>query len=154
MKSKGRIKFFTYALILSMSTTTLTGCDIGAFRYSINKEGNVVIEPKMWFSTLKQYKLIELEYASGERKIFIAGKIFNNGCVEYWQISTTDVVYKELKNGDTLDIGVTLVKEMDLEPFLITYDEVKKSYTMKEIEQIYEKILADYEFEKDKKLEK
>jgi len=63
MKSKNRVKFLTYALILSMSTTSLTGC--GNFKYSASEEGQVVVENKISYSKLKDYKLIELQLING-----------------------------------------------------------------------------------------
>lgn len=69
----------------------------------------------------------------------------------YWDIFTDKVVVTS-DSYDTTEI--TLVNELDLTDFLITYDEVQESYTIDDIQRIYDKIVADYEFEKDKKLEK
>lgn len=45
-----------------------------------------------------------------------------------------------------------LINEYELVDYLVTYDEVKGNYSIEDIERLYNKILEDYEFEKDKTL--
>lgn len=149
-----KMKLVPYALVFSLSVTSLTSCGDSNFSYE-TVEGEFVAEGTIDYSLLKDYKLIELKLLNGENKLYITGKTVLNESVY-----TRDYYYNDIFTGEivcdtkTENQRLELINEYDLVEYLLTYDEVKGSYSIEDIERIYNKILEDYEFEKEKTLEK
>lgn len=153
---KNKIKVLSYALALSLSTTSLTSCaSYSNFTYSTNTEGEFAADGNIDYELLRNYKLIELKLLNGESKLYITSKIdyYDRGSVarsDYTDCFTGRVIYSDTYIEGRLE----LIEEYDLNDYLVTYDEIKGSYSIEDIERIYNKILEDYEFEKEKTLEK
>ena len=161
MKLKNRLKALSYSIALSSMLLT-TGCtSSNNFSYSNNADGEVVVEGSIDYELLKNYKLIEVKLLNGEHKLFIvsqrnvyydrAYKVYD---CDYYDVCSSKKIYSTMTGKNETESSIELVKEYDLTAYLITYDEIKASYTIDDIERILNKINEDYQFENEKKLEK
>ena len=152
-----KLKLAPCALAFSLATISLAGCGYNNFSYVIDaSEGEFVAEGKIAYELLKNYKLIELKLLNGENKLYIVSKqsvtegVYLNSTygAYYKDIFTREAVYDSRNENQHLE----LINEYELVDYLLTYDEVKGNYSIEDIERLYNKILEDYEFEKDKTL--
>ena len=154
MKLKNRLKALSYSIALSSMLLT-TGCaSLNDFSYSNNADGEIVVEGSIDYELLKNYKLIEVKLLNGEHKLFIASKNVGRYYIDYFDVCSSKKIYSTTTIKNEKESSVELVKEYDLIAYLLTYDEIKASYTIDDIERILNKINEDYQFENEKKLEK
>ena len=153
-----KMKLVPYILTFSLAMSSLTSCSFGSDDnndnlYTISSEGEISFSGTLSYDKFKKYKLIELKLMNNQNELFIVSETLlyamRHGAVigvEYTNVFTNKRVYINDNGVESLP----LVNEFGLEDYLITYDEVKDFYTLEDIERIYNKILEDYEFEKEK----
>ena len=150
MKSKYRLKFLTYALVLSLSTSSLTGCVYINSKYTTSEDGKVTLK-KTSYDVLSEHKIIELRLINGESKLFIVNENNRYDYSRYYDIFTNKLIFTSLEDNND---QITLVKKSNLIDYLVTYNEIKDIYTKEDVERIYDKIVESYEFEKEKIIKK
>ena len=153
---KNKAKLLTYILTMSLSTTTLGGCGylhMDGLSYSVDENDENVVNGTINYQDLKGYKVVELRFLDGQNRLIIANKI-----KDIRTISGISDRYIEIDTGKSIyykqDDSITIVNEINLDGFLSVYNEIKPSYTIEDIERIYNKIVENYEFTTDKVLEK
>lgn len=140
-------KILAGTIVLGLTATTLMGCDTTThFEYTTNEQGKYVCNNVMKYSNIQKddYKVIRIMRGT-DITIYITKKeragYFSKGqeYFYYYDIFGTDVVYTNYSTK------TTLLREENLEDYLINYDKVQEEYTEEEMQEILEQIKTDYE---------
>lgn len=121
----------------------LTGCEDN-FNYTENENGEIVAEGNISYSILSKCDLVEIRKLDNTNDIYICS------CSNYiYYTNIENNKYFICKNND-LNEQLEFVRSTSMIDYLITYDEVKESYSVEDIDRILEKIKNDYEFDLEK----
>ena len=155
MNTKSKIKFLTYALVLSMSSASLGGCSnvrkhMDGLTYSADENDEIVVKGTIDYNSLKDYKVVELRFLDNPSQLIIATFVDGKKILDdrYIDINTGKNIY--YNDNET----ITIINEFNLDGFLSVYDEIQESYTIEDVQRIHGKIVENYDFTTDKVLKK
>lgn len=153
--NKGKIKNINKKVLAGLLTFSLvpmifSGCEErDQFTYSINEQGEYVVEGNIEFDLLKNYYFIEIDNVQFQTKEFyiaerrkIAGRYGVVLGYYYIDIFTQNEVFRKTSNGDNFDSESSrvFINELELEDYLYGLNNVKGSYTKEDVETILNSI--------------
>lgn len=141
----------------TMLTTSLVGCttkEDASFDYETLEDGTIECSGKIDYDLLKEYEVVELTIFDKKELYIVEHKNYtavNLNVISYYiNIFDNKQIYNSLENYQNKSLEV-LGKSDD---YLIYYDIVKENYTVKEVNDLLDKIREDRSLEKNNTLVK
>lgn len=107
-----------------------------SFTYDATEDGKIEATGRVKYSEVSNWSLVEKELTNGSSKLFISDEsIMNNDLLDVQNDKTIGRSYDD-----------SILQRKSLQPYLITYDMVYDSYTIEDINQLFEFIEADWEY--------
>ena len=146
---KKKKMLLTYALAMSLSAASLTGCvgENKQFYYTTEENGDLLVEGTISFDMFKELKLIHLTNELAGIDKYILAK-------EYKYTSSSSAIvfnYVDMENGRKVyDSSGNSFKNFNVEiivdimyDYIYKYDMIKDSYDIEDIKKIKEYLLND-----------
>lgn len=164
-------RILTTVFALTLVTTSLTGCtkDFRYERTNINGKYVVSVSGDIDYKTAGKLKVIEINIC-GENMLFLARKYESairtkdaNNKINYQYLDVfqdfkiIELIGESDENIAEIDSdnsNVKFIKEENLEKYLNEYGYNQKEYSIDELEEIFEKIEENYQFNDTKTLVK
>lgn len=148
---KGKIKninkkLIAGALVFTLVTVPLTGCEgYEEFEYTTNEQGEYIASGRIGYRTLKDCCFLAIENSTYSIvEYYIADEIKHNG-----RYSPTYSTYEDIFSGQqifsTKDSNNRKILICDvLEDYLYASNNVKASYSIEEVEVMFEELKENY----------
>ena len=107
-----------------------------SFVYDATEDGKIEATGRVKYSEVSKWYLVEKELKNGSSKLFISDESITN---DFFDVQNDKIIGKSYSDNPILQ------KEL-LQPYLVTYDMVYDSYTIEDINQLFEFIEADWEY--------
>ena len=128
-----------------MLTTPLTLTACFSYEYVTAEDGSRMLNPdKMYsYNDVKKLHVINVKTKINE-KIYLSYIYYASGVpINYCDVFTGREIIHNNNNGDTITEGVELLSEESVEQYLISYNMLKESYSVEDLELLLEKIKHD-----------
>lgn len=151
---KKKKMLLVYALVTSLSVSTLSGCGANTFNYQLTEDGSIVIDGSITYDKFKKLKFVHLtnEIAKIDKYILVEEKEYvqryTSSKLCYIDVETGKIVYNN-KDDDFKNFKLEIVIEHMVD-YLYKYDMVKDEYSIEDIEKLKEYLLLDEDLNKDK----
>lgn len=148
-KIKFNSRLLASLLTVSLVTTNVTGCSNDKISYVVTDEGKNEIDGTVDYDYLKDCKVIKV-CIFDEEKIYIAKKKtdWSDGWACYYDILDNKKICRISKESNSNNI--ILREAIDINDYLLYYDEVKEKYSKEDIKRIFEKIKQGYDAKTEK----
>lgn len=160
--SKGTVKninkkLVSGLLVLTLTTTGLAGCvQYNNFDYSVTEQGEYQVSGVIDYELFKNYRFIVIENKENNTNEFYICKAkhiiptYTRHYYVYFNVFNNEKVFDENKADGTRN----LICFATLENYLYATNNIKKYYTIDDIEQIFNEMKENYLNENNKQLVK
>ena len=140
--------------IMLATPLTLTGCN--SYEYVTEENGNIYLDSdKMYpYNDVKDLRVINVKTIINEKlylvyidRYYLTGIPYN-----YYDVFTGREIIHNRDNGIVTTEGVELLSEESVEQYLISYNMLKESYSVEDLEYLLEKIKQDVYSDNNKEL--
>jgi len=142
--------------IMLATPLTLTGCN--SYEYVTEEDGNIYLDSdKMYsYNDVKDLRVINVKTKINENLylVYIDRYFFADIPMDYHDVFTGKEIIRNNSDGVVTTEGVELLSDEKIEQYLISYNMLKESYSVDDLEVLFEKIKQDVYSDNNKKLVK
>lgn len=140
--------------VMLTTPLTLTGCN--SYEYVTEEDGNIYLDSDKMFSynDVKDLHVINVKTKINENLylVYIDKYFFAGIPVDYHDVFTGKEIIRNNSNGVVTTEGVELLSDEKIEQYLISYNMLKESYSVDDLEELFEKIKQDAYSDNNKEL--
>ena len=140
--------------IMLATPLTLTGCN--SYEYVTEEDGNIYLDSDKMFSynDVKDLHVINVKTKINENLylVYIDKYFFAGIPMDYHDVFTGKEIIRNNSNGVVTTEGVELLSDEKIEQYLISYNMLKESYSVDDLEELFEKIKQDVYSDNNKEL--
>lgn len=156
IRNKQRITALTLLTTLLLGGCGEAGKD--AFVIIENKDNQLVAQDNSYIDDfyINRYYVLEVyNNITNQNEIYIAREEHSNRHTYYYDVFTNIYMFNELDtNNENDNIGLKYIRKTPLKDFILTYNLGESEYTYEDMQNIYEVIKENYQFENDDTLRK
>lgn len=131
-------------LVVTLVATPLVGCVENRLVYEVDESGKIVALENIKYEYLKKYKLVV--FGSLEEIKFCIVDVRSKGnragvdsYVEYYDVFNNELIY-----STNIESDLKIIKEQELNDYLVLFDFIKKDYSKDDLEKLLELIEEDF----------
>ena len=140
--------------VMLTTPLTLTGCN--SYEYVTEEDGNIYLDSDKMFSynDVKDLHVINVKTKINENLylVYIDKYFFAGIPMDYHDVFTGKEIIRNNSNGVVTTEGVELLSDEKIEQYLISYNMLKESYSVDDLEELFEKIKQDVYSDNNKEL--
>ena len=142
--------------IILTTPLTLTACN--SYEYVTEEDGSIKLDPNRMYSynDVKDLRVINVKTKINEKLYLVYSEsyFFTGIPVGYYDTFTGKEIIHNNSDGVVTTEGVELLSEESIEQYLISYNMLKESYSVEDLEVLFEKIKQDVYSDNNKELVK
>lgn len=140
--------------VMLTTPLTLTGCN--SYEYVTEEDGNIYLDSDKMFSynDVKDLHVINVKTKINENLylVYIDKYFFAGIPMDYHDVFAGKEIIRNNSNGVVTTEGVELLSDEKIEQYLISYNMLKESYSVDDLEELFEKIKQDVYSDNNKEL--
>lgn len=139
--------------IMLATPLTLTSCK--SFEYVTSEDGSIMLnsDKKYSYKDVKMLQVINAKTKINEKIYLVYIDSYRTGIpMNYYDVFTGKKIIHNDSNGVFTPEGVELLSAEKIEQYLISYDMLKESYSVEDLEYLLEKIKQDMYNDNNKEL--
>ena len=144
--------------IMLATPLTFTACSSSPYEYVTEEDGNIYLDSDKMFSynDVKDLHVINVKTKINENLylVYIDKYFFASIPMDYHDVFTGKEIIRNNSDGVVTTEGVELLSDEKIEQYLISYNMLKESYSVDDLEVLFEKIKQDVYSDNNKKLVK